>query len=183
MKAAVFAEFGGPEVVQIEEMEMPEPGPGEVRIAVKAAAMNHLDLWVRRGLPIKITMPHIGGSDIAGVVDALGPEVAGVEPGTRVVVDPSLDYDWYDGVESGPDLAGKEFRIIGEHTQGGFAEYCVVPAANLVQIPAKLSLSHRAFTTRSVFTLEVSISSFVLLATLAGILMSDTITFWLALIS
>jgi NADPH:quinone reductase-like Zn-dependent oxidoreductase len=135
MKAAVFAEFGGPDVVRIEEMEVPDPGPGEVRVAVKAAAMNHLDLWVRRGLPIKITMPHIGGSDIAGVVDVVGPEVAGVEPGTRVVVDPSLDYDWYDGVDSGPDLGRREFRIIGEHTQGGFAEFCVAPAANLVQIP------------------------------------------------
>lgn len=135
MKAAVFSEFGGPEVVHVEDVDMPIPGPGEVRLAVKAAAMNHLDLWVRRGLPIKITMPHIGGSDIAGVVDAVGPDVAGVEVGTRVVVDPSLDYDWYDAVDSGSGLPSKEFRIIGEHTQGGFAEYCVVPAENLLQVP------------------------------------------------
>ncbi len=135
MKAAVFSEFGGPEVVRLDDVEVPEPGAGEVRIAVRAAAMNHLDLWIRRGLPIKITMPHIGGSDLAGLVDAVGPGVSGVEAGTRVVVDPSLDYDWYDGVSSGPDLPQREFRIIGEHTQGGFAEFCVVPAANLVEIP------------------------------------------------
>ncbi|MDE0258846.1 MAG: alcohol dehydrogenase, partial [Gammaproteobacteria bacterium] len=65
MKAALFHEYGGPEVVRIEEVPDPAPGPGEVRIAVRAAAMNHLDLWVRRGLPIDIAMPHIGGSDIA----------------------------------------------------------------------------------------------------------------------
>jgi NADPH:quinone reductase-like Zn-dependent oxidoreductase len=139
MRAAVFSDFGGPEVVHLTEMEDPEPGPGEVRVAVRAAAMNHLDLWVRRGLPLKITMPHIGGSDVAGVVDAVGPGVEGVTPGTRVVVDPSLDYDWYDGTPSGPDLPGREFRIIGEHTQGGFADYCVVPARNLLELPDGVS--------------------------------------------
>jgi NADPH:quinone reductase-like Zn-dependent oxidoreductase len=135
MKAAVFSEFGGPEVVRLAEVDKPEPGFGEVRLAVQAAAMNHLDLWIRRGLPLKITMPHIGGSDIAGVVDAVGPGVEEVELGTRVVVDPSLDYSWYDGVASGESIASPEFRIIGEHTQGGFAEYCVVPAGNLLEIP------------------------------------------------
>jgi len=135
MKAAVFSEFGGPEVVRLDDVETPEPGPGEVRVAVRAAAMNHLDLWIRRGLPLEIPMPHIGGSDVAGVVDAVGPGVTGVDAGTRVVVDPSLDYDWYDGVPSGPDLPQREFRIIGEHTQGGFAEFCLVPVGNLLEIP------------------------------------------------
>lgn len=135
MKAAVFSEFGGPEVVRFDEVDRPEPGPGEVRIAVRAAAMNHLDLWVRRGLPMKITMPHIGGADVAGVVDAVGSGVEGVDPGTRAVVDPSLGYAWYGGASSGAGLPGPEFRIIGEHTQGGFAQYCVVPAANLVEVP------------------------------------------------
>jgi NADPH:quinone reductase-like Zn-dependent oxidoreductase len=136
MKAAIFSEFGGPQVVGVEQVEAPVPGPGEARIQVEAAAMNHLDLWIRRGLPISITMPHIGGSDLAGVVDQVGPGVQEVELGTRVVVDPSLDYDWYDGAPSGPGLPKKNFRIIGEHTQGGFAEYCVVPVSNLVELPA-----------------------------------------------
>lgn len=135
MRAAVFSEFGGTEMVHLEEMEKPEPGPGEVRIAVRAAAMNHLDLWIRRGLPLKITMPHIGGSDIAGEVDAVGPGVEGVEAGARVVVDPSLEYHWYDGAPAGEGLPSPEFRIMGEHTQGGFAEYCVVPAGNLMGVP------------------------------------------------
>lgn len=144
MKAAVFSEFGGPEVIRLEEMEIPEPGPGEVRIAVRAAALNHLDLWIRRGLPLEITMPHIGGSDIAGVVDAVGEGVDGVRPGTRVVVDPSLGYDWYDGSPGGPSLPDPEFRIIGEHTQGGFAEYCVAPTANLVEVPEEVAFETAA---------------------------------------
>jgi NADPH:quinone reductase-like Zn-dependent oxidoreductase len=135
MRAAVFDGFGGPEVVEVRKVPVPEPGPGEVRIRVEAAAMNHLDLWVRRGLPIETPMPHIGGSDIAGVVDAVGPGADDVPVGTRVVVDPSLCYDWYDGQDRGESFDELPFRIIGEHTQGGFAEYTVVPAENLLEIP------------------------------------------------
>ncbi|MGW8268723.1 MAG: zinc-binding dehydrogenase [Longimicrobiales bacterium] len=144
MRAAIFSQFGGPEVVRLDQIETPEPGPGEVRVHVRASAMNHLDLWVRRGLPIETTMPHIGGSDIAGVVEALGPGVSGVPVGTRVVVDPSLGYDWYAGRSSGPSIESPGFRILGEHTQGGFAEYCLAPAANLVEIPASTSFESAA---------------------------------------
>ncbi len=135
MRAAVFSSFGGPEVVEIESVPVPEPGPGEVRLRVEAAAMNHLDLWVRRGLPIEAPMPHIGGSDVAGVVDGVGPGAEDVPIGVRVAVDPSLDYGWYDGQERGEAFHEPRFRILGEHTQGGFAEYVVVPAANLLEIP------------------------------------------------
>ncbi|MGB1657650.1 MAG: zinc-binding dehydrogenase [Longimicrobiales bacterium] len=135
MRAAVFEDFGGPGVVEVKKMPVPEPGPGEVRIKVEAAAMNHLDLWVRRGLPIETPMPHIGGSDMAGVVDTVGPGADDVPVGTRVVVDPSLGYDWYDAQDRGESFDEPPFRIIGEHTQGGFAEYAVVPAENLLEIP------------------------------------------------
>jgi NADPH2:quinone reductase len=135
MRAAFFSEFGGPEVIEIGAMPMPAPGAGEVRIKVEAAAMNHLDLWVRRGLPIETPMPHIGGSDLAGVVDAIGPGAEGVTVGTRVVVDPSLNYEWYDAQGRGASFEDPPFRIIGEHTQGAFAEYTVVPAENLLEIP------------------------------------------------
>lgn len=135
MRAAVFEDFGGPGVVGIKKVPVPEPGPGEVRLKVEAAAMNHLDLWVRRGLPIETPMPHIGGSDMAGVVDSVGPGAEEVPPGTRVVVDPSLGYDWYDAQDRGESFEEPPFRIIGEHTQGGFAEYAVVPAENLLEIP------------------------------------------------
>ncbi len=135
MRAAVFSEFGGPEVVGVSGIPVPEPGPGEVRIKVEATAMNHLDLWVRRGLLLDTPMPHIGGSDIVGVVDATGPGAESAPLGVRVVVDPSLDYAWYAGAARGDSFRDPPFRIIGEHTQGGMAEYAVVPAANLLEIP------------------------------------------------
>jgi len=144
MRAAVFETFGGPEVVEIRDVPIPEPGPGEVRIKVEAAAMNHLDLWVRRGLPIETPMPHIGGSDVAGVVHAVGPGTEGVTVGTRVVVDPSLDYEWYDGQDRGDSFEDPPFQIVGEHTQGGFAEYTVVPARNLLEIPEGVSAADAA---------------------------------------
>ncbi len=144
MKAAIFSEHGGPEVIRIAEVDTPEPGPGEVRIRIGAAALNHLDLWVRRGLPISIPMPHIGGSDMAGTVEALGPGAEGVAIGTRVVVDPSLDYEWYTGVRRGEGLVEPEFRVMGEHTQGGFAEYAVVPAANLLRLPDEVEFETAA---------------------------------------
>jgi len=143
MRAAVFSEFGGPEVIEVRDVPVPKPGAGEVRVRVEAAAMNHLDLWVRRGLPIETPMPHIGGSDFAGVVDAVG---AGgdVPVGTRVVVDPSLGFDWYGGQGRGDSFGEPPFRIIGEHTQGGFAEYAIVPAENLLEIPGDFPATEAA---------------------------------------
>ena len=134
MLAAVFHKNGGPEVVRVEEMDVPRPGPAEVRIRVEASSMNHLDLWMRRGLPFEIPMPHIGGSDIAGTVDKAGVGTDRTWIGKRVVVDPSLAYDWYRLARMrGSDA--EPFRVIGEHTQGGFAEFAVAPAANLVELP------------------------------------------------
>jgi NADPH:quinone reductase-like Zn-dependent oxidoreductase len=134
MRAAIFRENGGPEVLRVEYVPTPEPGPGEVRIAVRAAAMNHLDLFVRRGLP-GIPLPHIGGSDIAGVVDAAGPGVTGAVPGMRVVVDPTVSCGVCEMCRAGEESLCDEFRILGEHLPGGFAEYVTVPAVNLLEIP------------------------------------------------
>ncbi len=144
MRAALFEETGGPDVVHIREVPKPEPLVGEVRLRVAAAALNHLDLWVRRGLPIETTMPHIGGSDVAGVVDALGPGVTGVPVGQRVVVDPSLSCGQCDACVAGDEPLCDHYRILGEHTQGGFAEYVVAPARNLYPIPADYPLERAA---------------------------------------
>ena len=144
MKAALFHEFGGPEVVRIEPVAMPVPGPGEVRLRVAAAALNHLDLWVRRGLPIETTMPHIGGSDVAGTVAALGDGVVDVVPGERVVVNPSLWCGRCEWCLRGEQPLCVRYRILGEHTQGGFAEYVCVPAANLLRVPDTLPLERAA---------------------------------------
>jgi NADPH:quinone reductase-like Zn-dependent oxidoreductase len=136
MRAAIFEEHGGPEVVQVrDDVPTPEPGAGEVRLRVGASGMNHLDLWVRRGLPIETVMPHIGGSDIAGTVDALGEGVDGWSTGNRVIVNPSLWCGECEWCRAGEEPLCEEYRILGEHTQGGFAEYAVVPARNLYRLP------------------------------------------------
>jgi NADPH:quinone reductase-like Zn-dependent oxidoreductase len=135
MRAAIFSEHGGPDVVRVGEVPDPEPGPGDVRVRVHAASLNHLDLWVRRGLRIETTMPHIGGADVSGVVERVGPGVPASILGTRVVVDPSLDYEWYLGEGRGAAFADPPVRLLGEHVNGGFAEFVVVPARNLVQLP------------------------------------------------
>lgn len=144
MKAAVFEEFGGAEVLRVVEVERPVPGAGEVLVRVRAAALNHLDIWVRRGLPIETTMPHIGGSDIAGEVAEVGPGVTGVEVGARVVVDPSTGCGGCEWCRAGEVPLCVDYKIIGEHTQGGFAEYVVVPAANLYPIPDDYSFEEAA---------------------------------------
>lgn len=123
-------------MVGIGEVPLPEPGPGEVRLQVAAAALNHLDVWVRRGLPIQTTMPHVGGADVAGVVDALGTGVTAVRIEDRVVVNPSLWCGACEWCARGQHPLCLTYRILGEHVQGGFAEFVVVPARNLYPVPA-----------------------------------------------
>lgn len=135
MRAAIFHENGGPEVVRIEELPRPSPGPGEVLLEAKAAALNHLDLWVRRGLPIETTMPHIGGSDVAGVIVEAGDGVDAARVGERVVLNPSLWCGECEWCRRGEESMCLRYRIIGEHTNGGFAEYLAVPADHAYRLP------------------------------------------------
>ncbi|MGK7311814.1 MAG: zinc-binding dehydrogenase [Candidatus Longimicrobiales bacterium M2_2A_002] len=142
MRAAIFDENGDPDVIEIRDVETPEPEAGEVRLEVEASGMNHLDLWVRRGLPIETTMPHIGGSDVVGRIDALGTDIDAARPdgspwseGDRVIVNPSLWCGECEWCRKGEESLCVNYRILGEHTQGGFAEYVTVPARNLFSIP------------------------------------------------
>ncbi len=144
MRAAIFDEHGGPEVVRVREVEAPEPGPGEVRIRVGASGMNHLDLWVRRGLPVETVMPHIGGADVAGTVEAVGRGVREWRGGERVVANPTLSCGTCDWCREGEEPLCDGFRILGEHTQGGFAECVVVPARNLYRIPDHVAFEEAA---------------------------------------
>ena len=157
MKAAIFDEHGGPDVLDVRDVDTPEPGAGEVRIRVEASGMNHLDLWVRRGLPIETPMPHIGGSDVCGVIDALGPGIEAAKPagvpgsdggawaeGDRVVINPSLWCGECEWCRMGEESLCERYRIIGEHTQGGFAEYVTVPARNLYPIPDEMDAATAA---------------------------------------
>lgn len=146
MKAVVFYEHGDPSVLRLEDVPTPRPGPGEALVAVKAAAINHLDLWVRRGGPAfaKLPKPHVGGSDAAGVVAELGPGVSGPAAGTRVAVDPGISTAEDEWTRRGEDSVSPGYRILGESLWGGCAEYLLVPASNLYPIPDGLSFEQAA---------------------------------------
>lgn len=145
MRAIVFRRHGGLDVLEEAEVPTPEPGPGEVRVRVRAVALNHLDIWVREGLPsLKLPLPHVLGSDVAGVVDAVGDKVEGVRVGAEVMVQPGLSCMHCEACLSGHDNDCPSYRIIGEHVWGGYAEYVVVPASNLVPKPANLSFEEAA---------------------------------------
>ncbi len=144
MRAAIFHEHGGPEVVRIEQVERPRPGRGEVLVQVRASAMNHLDLWVRRGIPIETTMPHIGGSDIAGVIAEVGDEVDAARVGERVVINPSLWCGRCWACARGEESMCVRFRILGEHTNGGFAEFVAAEADHVYRIPDEMAFEDAA---------------------------------------
>lgn len=145
MDAVVLYEHGGPEVLRRERIPRPEPGPGEVRIRVAAVALNHLDLWVRKGGPaFKLEYPHRLGSDVAGTVDAVGPGVDVGLVGTRAVVNPGLSCGHCAACLGGQDNLCRHYRILGENAQGGYAEHLVVPRANLAPYPGALSFVEAA---------------------------------------
>jgi NADPH:quinone reductase-like Zn-dependent oxidoreductase len=144
MKAAIFHEHGGPEVIRIEQVPRPAPAPGEVLVEVRAAAMNHLDLWVRRGLPIETTMPHVGGSDVAGVVAEVGEGVDAGRIGEPVVVNPSIGCGRCRECRRGEESMCPRYRILGEHTDGGFAEYVAVAADRAHPLPGPLTFEEAA---------------------------------------
>lgn len=145
MKAALFHEHGGIDVLRYEEIATPKPKSGEVLIQVRACSVNHLDIWVRKGLPgLELSMPHIGGSDIVGIVEELGPDVGDVKVGARVVIDPGLSCGHCDWCRAGQDSLCDSYGILGEHRRGGFAEYAVVPVRNVLPLPEHVSFEQAA---------------------------------------
>jgi NADPH:quinone reductase-like Zn-dependent oxidoreductase len=137
MRAALFRRHGGPEVMEIADVPAPAPAAGEALIDVRAAALNHIDVWLRRGLPaLKVPLPHVSGGDVCGVVAALGPGVQGVKEGDRVVVNPGLSCGRCLRCLSGQDNLCPDYKMVGEQTWGGEAEQLVVPATNVVAAPA-----------------------------------------------
>jgi NADPH:quinone reductase-like Zn-dependent oxidoreductase len=136
MKALVFHEHGGLEQIAYTDAPEPVAGPHEALVQVKAVALNHLDLWVRKGIPgLRLPLPHIGGADVAGVVAAVGDEVDAALVGRRVVINPALACGVCEFCVAGQQSLCVDFKIFGEHTPGGLAEYVVAPAANLYAIP------------------------------------------------
>src|SRR5947208_832894 len=145
MKAARFHQHGGPEVLRYEDAPEPKPNPGEVLVRVKACALNHLDIWIRQGIPAyQVTLPHIGGCDVAGVVERVGGEGAILKPGDRVFVSPGLSCWRCEFCLGGQDNLCTTFRILGGQVDGGLAEFVKVPARNVIPIPGALSFEEAA---------------------------------------
>lgn len=146
MKAVVFHQHGTLDQVTYSDIPTPEIGPNDVLLAVKAAALNRLDLWVLEGWPsLRLKLPHIMGSDGAGVVAAVGSNVTRFAVGDRVAVNPTICNDCNDSfARQGLDNMCDDFSIIGEHIDGFFAKYTAVPARNLLKMPDSASFEQAA---------------------------------------
>jgi NADPH:quinone reductase-like Zn-dependent oxidoreductase len=145
MKAAIFSEYGGPEVLRIEDRPTPEIGPDEALVRVRAAGLNRLDLMMRAGLtPVKPALPHIGGSEVAGEIAQLGENVKGFSPGQQVVVAPYLHDGTCSYCLAGEETTCQNGDILGLRYDGGHAEYVKVPGNSLVAMPEELTFEEAA---------------------------------------
>jgi len=144
VKAIFFEQHGGIEVLKYADLPNPEPKPGEALIRVRAVALNHLDIWVRRGWEgLQLTMPHIGGCDIAGEIVAVNAE-SSWKAGERVIVNPGIitaDDEW---TRRGEENISPAYKTIGVQRPGGFAEYVCVPISNVFKLPDSVSYEEGA---------------------------------------
>ncbi len=140
MKAAVIYSHGELDRIKIEDVAPPQPAPGEVLLRVRSAGLNHLDIWVRKGRKgVSLPMPHILGSDAAGIIEALGPDVAGVKVGDEVILNPGLSCGRCEYCRRDQQSLCASFGIVGLSRPGTFAEFVAVPAKNLCPKPAHLT--------------------------------------------
>lgn len=144
MKATLFREHGGPEVLEYTDVPAPSPASNQVLVEIKAVALNHLDLFVRGGIPgLKLEMPHILGSDISGVIKEVGDRVeSGLDTGQRVLIDPGLSCGKCEFCRAGQHSLCPSYMIIGEHVRGGYAEYIAVDSENIIPIPKDSGLDY-----------------------------------------
>jgi NADPH:quinone reductase-like Zn-dependent oxidoreductase len=143
MKAAVIHEFGGPEVLRYEDVPDPRPRKDQVLIRVRACAMNHLDLWVRKGLP-GVKLPHILGSDIAGEIVEVGEYITDFRPGQRILLAPMHFCNHCEECVAGRQNLCREFTVLGNAVDGGDCELMAVPAVNVIRIPESLGFVEAA---------------------------------------
>ncbi len=140
MRAVVVREHGGLDRLRFEDRPVPEPGPGEIRVRVRTAGLNHLDLWVRRGVPgHTFPLPLVPGCDGAGEVDRLGAGVDGPAPGTRVVIAPGYVERPDETTARGLQNLSPGYGIFGEMRDGTCAPYVVAPRENVLPLPASVS--------------------------------------------
>jgi NADPH:quinone reductase-like Zn-dependent oxidoreductase len=173
MKAVVIREHGGPGVLRLEEMADPAPGPGDVLVRVKACALNHLDIWTRKGqVGRPVEFPHILGSDIAGEIATLGSVLEGISVGQRVLLSPGTSCGRCRACLGGEDNFCRRYRILGYQLPGGYAELVRCPAANVIPLPDGI-----AFEEAAAFPL-VFLTAWHMLFTRARLRMGEDVLVW-----
>jgi NADPH:quinone reductase-like Zn-dependent oxidoreductase len=143
MKAIRFHQFGGPEVLRYEDVPEPELREDHVLVRVRACALNHLDLWARKGLP-GVKLPHINGSDVAGDVAKVGSYISDLVLGARVLLSPMVFCNHCEFCTAGRQDLCRQFTVLGAGVDGGNAEYVAVPRVNVIPIPDNLSYEEAA---------------------------------------
>jgi len=145
MKALAFNEFGGPDQLKLQDVPDPKIKPSEVLVKVRACALNHLDIFVREGIPaLKTPLPFWTGCDIAGEIAEVGAQAQGVKVGDRVAVNPNLTCGRCEFCAQGEDSLCVKYGILGEHIPGGLAEYVAVRADNVLPLPTHISFEAAA---------------------------------------
>src|ERR1700741_2971523 len=145
MKALAFNEFGGSDKLKLQDVPDPKIKPSEVLVKVRACALNHLDIFVREGIPaLKTPLPFWTGCDIAGEVVEVGAAAQGMKVGDRVAVNPNLTCDRCEFCAAGEDSLCVKYGILGEPVPGGLAELVAVRADNVLPLPAHVSFEHAA---------------------------------------
>ena len=145
MKAVVFEKHGGPEVLEYTEVPEPKAGPGEVLIEVKATSINHIDIFLRRGMPgIKVPLPKIVGSDAAGIIRQMAPDVSGLTVGQRVTINPGISCGRCEFCAAGFGSQCTSYAMVGENRDGAYAELVAVPAHIVLPIPDSISFEEAA---------------------------------------
>jgi NADPH:quinone reductase-like Zn-dependent oxidoreductase len=173
VRAVRLHEFGSPSGLRIEEVPTPAPGPGQALVQVSACGVNHLDLWVCAGtLAVKPTLPHTLGSEVAGTVAALGPGAAGVREGDRVAVHPYLHCGHCEYCLRGEETTCLRGDILGLVSEGGYAEYVLVPAHSLVPLPAGVDAVAAAALALSALT------AWHMLVSRARVQLGETVLVW-----
>jgi NADPH:quinone reductase-like Zn-dependent oxidoreductase len=171
VRAVRIHEDGGPEVLRLEQVDVPEPIGSAALVEVRSSALNHLDVWLRRGLP-SVPKPRTLGSDGSGVIAALGPEAAGVEVGQNVLINPGLFCRRCRFCLAGEHSLCLRFKVLGEHVDGTNAEYVLVPSRNLHPIPDSWS-----FDEASAFGL-VFVTAWRMLVTKAQVRPGEWVLIW-----
>jgi NADPH:quinone reductase-like Zn-dependent oxidoreductase len=143
MKAVIFSKHGGPEQLQFSDVPIPQIHDDEVLVRVRACALNHLDIWVRQGLP-GVTLPHILGCESAGTVETVGKKVTAVSKGQRVLIAPGICCGKCDRCREGWDSMCDSYKVMGYQVFGGYAEFVKCPAENVLPITEKWSFEEWA---------------------------------------